>query len=83
MSDEIWNNDERPGGVFGITTVQTPRVLLEADDALETERVAAPQRPPAERVKDFEEVELCVSSQAAKAEACRCLRCDLDFTRPD
>jgi len=51
MSNEIWNNDERPGGVFGITTVQTPRVLLEADNALETERVAAPQAEEAGQIE--------------------------------
>ena len=66
-----------------LPTVYVPPVEWSDEEEALAERVAAPQRPPAERVKDFEEVELCVSSQAAKAEACRCLRCDLDFTRPD
>jgi NADH-quinone oxidoreductase subunit F len=45
-------------------------------------RVASPHRPAAERRCGFAEVELAVSEAAALGEARRCLRCDLDFTRP-
>jgi NADH-quinone oxidoreductase subunit F len=38
--------------------------------------------PPEQRRKSFVEVELGLSLQAATNEARRCLRCDLDFTRP-
>jgi hypothetical protein len=44
--------------------------------------VHAPELPTAERWKSFAEVELCISPEAAHAEACRCLRCDLEFTQP-
>jgi len=37
---------------------------------------------PAKRRKSFVEVETGLSLQAATDEAKRCLRCDLDFTRP-
>jgi hypothetical protein len=38
---------------------------------------------PAEKRRcNFIEVELGLSQQAATTEAKRCLRCDLDFTRP-
>ena len=36
----------------------------------------------AKRRKSFVEVEMGLSLQAATDEARRCLRCDLDFTRP-
>lgn len=35
-----------------------------------------------ERHKNFREVECCISKDAAKKEAQRCLRCDLLFTKP-
>ena len=43
---------------------------------------AALPLPEAERQGNFAEVELCISEEAAQCEARRCLRCDLDFTRP-
>jgi len=45
-------------------------------------RVQQPHLPVAERRGNFAEVELCISEEAAQCEARRCLRCDLDFTRP-
>jgi NADH-quinone oxidoreductase subunit F len=45
-------------------------------------RVQQPHLPVAERQGNFAEVELCISEEAAQCEARRCLRCDLDFTRP-
>jgi NADH-quinone oxidoreductase subunit F len=71
-----------------LPTVVLPSVYVAPVEAPEEEaaladRVTVPHRPMQERVKSFAEVELCISAQAAKAEACRCLRCDLDFTQPD
>jgi hypothetical protein len=40
-------------------------------------RVPARKKAPCERKADFSEVEHCFSAQEAKAEAERCLRCDL------
>jgi pyruvate/2-oxoglutarate dehydrogenase complex dihydrolipoamide dehydrogenase (E3) component len=54
------------------------------EDASEAmvERVKQPHLPVDKRRGNFAEVELCVSEEAAQCEARRCLRCDLDFTRP-
>lgn len=41
-------------------------------------RAAVPLRSAAERVKDFEMVELSLAEEAAIEEARRCLRCDLE-----
>jgi hypothetical protein len=45
-------------------------------------RAEPPLLTVAERQKNFDEVELCISEEQARCEAKRCLRCDLEFTRP-
>lgn len=40
-------------------------------------RPIIPTRPPAERVRDFEQVELGLTAETASREAMRCLRCDI------
>jgi len=70
-----------------ITKVAVPRVYVEPvavaedDDANAAARAKAPLLPVAERCKCFAEVELALSEPAARGEAARCLRCDLEFTR--
>jgi NADH-quinone oxidoreductase subunit F len=61
-----------------------PRETGDDEDDRETvaTRVAEPLIPAARRRSSFDEVELSISEAAARAEAHRCLRCDLDFTRP-
>ncbi|MBI2893956.1 MAG: FAD-dependent oxidoreductase [Deltaproteobacteria bacterium] len=64
-----------------------PEVWVEhvplGDDELDrAKRPAAPSAPPESRRRSFVEVEQVLSERAAVAEARRCLRCDLDFTRP-
>ena len=66
-----------------LPSVYVAPVEAPEEAAAPADRVTVPHRPLKERVKSFAEVELCISAQAAKAEACRCLRCDLDFTQPD
>jgi NADPH-dependent glutamate synthase beta subunit-like oxidoreductase len=41
-------------------------------------RHRSPVRPVAERRQDFVEVTGCLAAEAARAEACRCLSCDLE-----
>ncbi len=71
-----------------IHKVRLPTVYVEppegADDDAETVVPRARERAVAadERRTSFAEVELGLSPEAAKCEARRCLRCDLDFTRP-
>ena len=54
--------------------VDIPEARL--DDRVPCGRVNMTEREAAERVKDFEGVELCMSCEEAKQEASRCLRCD-------
>ena len=69
-----------------IVKVKLPTVYIEpaADEPSEDAagRVRAPHLPAAARRQSFSEVELAVSEAAARCEARRCLRCDLDFTQP-
>ena len=66
-----------------LPSVYVPAEQLPDEDAPPAERVAQPHLPIEQRGKNFAEIELCISERAAKAEACRCLRCDLSFTQPD
>lgn len=46
-------------------------------------RAEPPTQPAASRRYDFREVESAFSVEDATREACRCLRCDLEFTKPN
>ncbi len=66
--------------------ITLPEVLLEPAEVGEDEREAAVRAEPASipvdsRRKNFAEVEMALSAEQAHAEARRCLRCDLSFTR--
>jgi NADH-quinone oxidoreductase subunit F len=65
-----------------LPTVYVPPGELAEEDGAPRPRVHPPELPIASRWKSFAEVELCISPEAAQAEACRCLRCDLEFTQP-
>jgi NADH-quinone oxidoreductase subunit F len=60
-----------------------PLALGDDEEAKPVDRAEAPHLAVAKRSKSFAEVELCLSEQAAKTEACRCMRCDLEFTQPE
>ncbi|HUU44520.1 MAG TPA: NADH-ubiquinone oxidoreductase-F iron-sulfur binding region domain-containing protein [Acidobacteriota bacterium] len=55
---------------------------LEDDQAEDAARVEIPELSVAARKCSFAEVEMRLSLEAATKEACRCLRCDLEFTQP-
>ncbi|UCD64427.1 MAG: FAD-dependent oxidoreductase, partial [Candidatus Zixiibacteriota bacterium] len=64
-----------------------PRVYVEPMAAEEEEgppagRVETPRAPAAWRARNFSEVEVSLSVDEAMCEARRCLRCDLEYTRP-
>ena len=61
-----------------------PLVADEDDDEAESTLARAVEEvvPVAKRHGNFVGVEMGLSLQAATDEARRCLRCDLDFTRP-
>jgi len=68
-----------------IAKVRLPSVYVEPVEVPEgegaPERVKSPHLAAKARRKNHCEVELGISETAAKAEACRCLRCDLEFTQ--
>jgi NADH-quinone oxidoreductase subunit F len=66
--------------------ITLPEVFLEPAEVGEDERESSSRAEPAtipveSRKKNFAEVEMALSAQQARAEARRCLRCDLTFTR--
>ena len=66
--------------------VKRPEVFIEPAEVGDEEGEAAtraepPTLPVESRRKNFAEVEMALSAEAAKREARRCLRCDLAFTR--
>jgi NADH-quinone oxidoreductase subunit F len=68
-------------------TPLVPRVYLAPDEQTDEALLDGPRRrvphlPLDERRSSFGEVELSFSDEDAVREASRCLRCDLEFTRP-
>ena len=66
--------------------VKLPGVFLEPAEVADEQREPAPRAEPATlgvqaRSKNFAEVEMALSAEQARAEARRCLRCDLAFTQ--
>jgi len=63
-----------------------PRLYVEpvGEDIREAaaSRVETPRAPAEWRTRNFAEVEVSLSVDEATHEACRCLRCDLEFTKP-
>ena len=64
-----------------------PKVYIEparmdTEDAQPADRVETPRAPAEWRTRNFSEVEVSLSVDEATHEACRCLRCDLEFTKP-
>jgi NADH-quinone oxidoreductase subunit F len=70
---------EPPGARLPTIYVE-PAAPLSPDES--TSRAVPPELAPGERRKGFAEVEAALSRQDAVREARRCLRCDLEFTRP-
>ena len=52
-------------------------VELTEEETQSAERPAIPSLPASQRTDSFDEVDLCLSEEAAIREAKRCLRCDL------
>jgi NADH-quinone oxidoreductase subunit F len=66
--------------------VRLPSAYLEALEAARPDSPVPRAHPPAialdKRTKGFAEVELSLTLEDARTECSRCLRCDLEFTRP-
>ncbi len=59
-----------------------PPVEVVSNDTQDAGRVENPRVPVDSRKADFSEVEISLTEEQARYEACRCLRCDLEFTAP-
>jgi hypothetical protein len=53
----------------------------EDEETATAKRVEAPKLSPTERKNNFNEIEAAITACKAKAEAGRCLRCDLEYTQ--
>jgi NADH-quinone oxidoreductase subunit F len=62
--------------------LRRPKIYVEPVTLSSADRAEPPMVPATLRKQDFTEVELSLSEEQARREACRCLRCDLEFTRP-
>jgi len=67
--------------------IRLPKVYVEPKAADESEerslgRIETPRAPAEWRKRNFAEVEVTFSIDEATHEACRCLRCDLEYTQP-
>jgi len=60
-----------------------PIELSDEEADLGIPRVEVPMLPVESRVKNYNEVDMVMSDEAAKRECRRCLRCDLEFTRTE
>ena len=82
IADHLAGRARGPAPRVKLPTTYVEPVEVEEQEGEPIRRVEPPQLPAERRVGSFAEVELCISESRARAEARRCLRCDLDFTRP-
>jgi NADH-quinone oxidoreductase subunit F len=74
---------DRPLTVPAVGTVPAVYVEPPAEaESADTARVETPRASVEWRRRNFAEVEVTLSPEEARREAGRCLRCDLEFTRP-
>ena len=68
--------------------IPIPQIYIEPAPELDTEidlskRIKTPRASVEWRKRGFAEVEMALTVEEATHEACRCLRCDLEFTQPE
>ena len=63
-------------------TIFVEPVEMKYDELDNAKRIDTPRAPSEWRRRNFAEVEVSLSLEEAKKEASRCLRCDLEFTKP-
>jgi len=69
----------KAGNARRMTEYRTTDLSYKLEDYAEAHRAEMPARDPDERAHTFEEIELGFDEETARAEACRCLRCDLEY----
>jgi len=65
-----------------LPSVYVEPVKIDEETEASADRVETPRAPAEWRTRNFAEVEVSLSIDEAHHEACRCLRCDLEFTKP-
>ena len=83
MIDHYLRNEE----LVEPATQQLPKIYVEPvqvdiDEMSRAGRAETPRASVDWRKRNFAEVEVSFSVEEATREACRCLRCDLEFTKP-
>ena len=63
-------------------TIYIEPVEMDHEEVQEARRIETPRAPSEWRCRNFAEVEVSLSLEEARKEAQRCLRCDLEFTKP-
>jgi NADH-quinone oxidoreductase subunit F len=63
-------------------TIYVEPVKMNYEEIEESKRIDTPRAPSEWRRRNFSEVEVSLSLEEAAKEAYRCLRCDLEFTKP-
>ncbi len=77
--EDLWQTPEVKLPDFFIEPVEISEE--EADEGIP--RVEIPMIPVESRAGNFNEVDKVISAEDAQREACRCLRCDLEFTQSE
>jgi len=72
----------RQPSVARVPSVYVEPVMLDEEEAERVDRPEVPRLAAHARCKGFDEVEMSLAPEDARREARRCLRCDLEFTKP-
>ena len=57
--------------------------VFDGEEIASAKRVETPRASVEWRKRGFAEVEMALTVEEASREACRCLRCDIEFTQPE
>jgi len=69
----------KPANARRMSEYHTTELTYKLDDYAEAHRSEMPTRDPDERAHTYQEIELGFDEKTAREEACRCLRCDLEY----
>jgi NADH-quinone oxidoreductase subunit F len=79
LAVDAYLRSTKAGNARRMTEYRTTELGYKLEDYAEAHRAEMPTRDPDERSHTFEEIELGFDEETARAEACRCLRCDLEY----
>jgi NADH-quinone oxidoreductase subunit F len=79
----VWSEELKQPSAAVLPRDYVEPLVMSQEELDQVRRVEPLTVPLSRRRTTFEEVELTLSEEDARREARRCLRCDLDFTRPE